>query len=131
MITVTTAEKVLSKLDGWNLKPSGDDPEDPDPFPDSTKIVTLEEVDDLWRSANSKARLHIRNNPIVWKTKLINDFVEAVIFWTASDLWRKYNNKVESPGQEGTAIDNRGKELYWSGRNILDNLRTSPLYGLS
>ena len=130
MITVTTAEKVLSKLDGWTLIDS-DDSGSTDPYPESNKRVTLEEVDDVWRSANSKARLHIRNNPTVFHTKLINDFVEAVIFWTASDLWRKYNNKVESPGQEGTAIDNRGKELYWGGRNILDNLRTNPLHGLS
>ena len=129
MITVKTAEKVLNKIPGWVLKNSEEDPDEP--LPDSTKIITLEEVDDVWRSANSKARLHIRNNPTVFHTKLINDFVEAVIFWTASDLWRKYNSKVESPGQEGTSIDNKGKELYWSGRNILDNLRTSKLQGLS
>jgi len=129
LITVKTAEKVLNKIPGWVLKNSEEDPDEP--LPDSTKIITLEEVDDVWRSANSKARLHIRNNPTVFHTKLINDFVEAVIFWTASDLWRKYNSKVESPGQEGTSIDNKGKELYWSGRNILDNLRTSKLQGLS
>lgn len=122
---------MLSKLDGWVLGDPDSGSSDPDPLPDSTRVVTLKEVDDVWRSASSKARLHIRNNPLVYSTKLINDFVEALIFWTASDLWRKYNNKVESPGQEGTAIDNKGKDLYWSGRNILDNLRTSTLQGLS
>lgn len=131
MITVTTAEKVLSKLDGWILKPSGDDPEDPDPFPDSNKIIPIEEVDDAWRTMSSKARLHIQNNPIVWSTKLINDFVEAVILWTAANLWRKYNNKVESPGVEGAIVDNRGKDLYFDGLSILNNLKTSKLYGLS
>lgn len=131
MITVTTAEKVLGKLEGWVLKPSGDDPEDPDPFPDSTKMVPIEEVDDAWRTMSSKARLHIRNNPIVWNTKLINDFVEAVILWSAAHLWRKYNNKVESPATETVVVDNRGKDLYLDGLSILNNLKTSKLYGLS
>lgn len=131
MITGTTAEKVLSKLDGWVLGDQDSGSSDPDPFPDSNKVISIEEVDDAWRSASSKARLYIRNNPDVWKTELINDFVEGVIFWTASDLWRKYNHKVTSPGDEGVTTDNRGKDLYFDGKTILDNLRMSTLQGLS
>jgi len=131
LITETTANKVLSKLDGWVLGDPDSGSSDPDPFPDSNKVVTLKEVDDAWRSASSKARLHIRNNPDIWKSELINDFVEGVIFWTASDLWRKYNHKVESPADEGVSTDNQGKDHYFSGKAILDNLRTSRLQGLS
>ena len=45
-------------------------------------------------------------------TKLINDFVEAIICWTASDLWRKYNHKVGSPADEGVSTDNQGQKTY-------------------
>lgn len=131
MITVTTAEKVLSKLEGWVLKDPNEDPSDPDPFPESNKIIPIEEVDDAWRTMSSKARLHIQNNPNVWTTKLINDFVEAVILWSAAHLWRKYNHKVESPATETVVVDNRGKDLYLDGLSILNNLKTSRLYGLS
>jgi len=132
LITKTTAEKVLSKLEGWALiDPDSSGSSDPDFYPESTKVFTLKEVDDAWRSAFSKARTHIRNNPDVWKSELINDFVEGVICWTASELWRKYNHKVETPADEGVSTDNRGKDLYFDGKAILDNLRMSTLQGLS
>jgi hypothetical protein len=131
LITEKTANKVLSKLEGWVLEDSDSGSSDPDPFSESNKIVTLAEVDDFWRTAFSKARLYVRNNPDVLRSDLINDFVECVICWTASDLWRKYNHKVTSPGDEGVTTDNRGKDLYFDGKAILDNLRLSRLQGLS
>lgn len=144
MISSETATLILNKLDGWILKEEeviveagagtedGTDPTPPiDPFPDSNKKVSLSEVDDSWRSMKTKATLHIHNNPQILQTGLVNDFWEAVILWTASDLWRKYNHKVESPGEEGITVDNRGKDLYLNGLNILNNLRTSVLQGLS
>lgn len=130
MITEAVANQVLAKLDGWVLiDPT--DLGDPDPYPGSNNIVTLEEVDDAWGDALSDAKLHIKNNPQVLETALIRDFWKAVILWAASKLWRKYNHTVESPGQEGVTNDSRGKDLYFDGKRILDKLQNSILYGLS
>lgn len=131
MITEAVANKVLSKLDGWVLKDPEAGSSDPDPYPDSNNTVTLEEVNDAWETSLSKAKLHIRNNPQVLQTALVKGFWEAVTCWAASALWKKYNHKVEGPGEEGVSNDNRGKDLYFDGKNILDNLRFSGLQGLS
>ena len=128
-ISEETAQKVLSKLDGWEL--TGDPEIDPDPFPNSNNTLTLDEVDDAWASMLSKAKLYIHNNPKVFYSKLIKDFKEAVILWTASALWKKYNHKVEAPGDELVSTDTRGKDLFFDGKTILDNLKTSSLNGLS
>lgn len=132
MISEETANQVLKKLDGWVLiDPEETEPETPDPYPDSNNKVTLEEVDDVWGTCLSDAKLHIRNNPGILQTALVKDFWEAVICWAAAELWRKYNHVVESPGEEAPRVDNRARDLYFNGKRILDNLRISTLQGLS
>jgi hypothetical protein len=139
MISEDLANRILGKLDGWVLKddfnelgdPDSNLDPDPDPYPDSNNTITLKEVDESFLTAKSKATLHIRNNPIVYNSNLVKDFTEAVICWAASDLWRKYNHALESPGEEGSRQDNRGKDLWLDGMSILNNLRTSTLQGLS
>lgn len=139
MISTTLADRVLSKLDGWTLYSTPiPDPDLPDPdlpdqnlFPETNNTVTLEEINTAWNSMLSKAKLHIKNNPIVFSTDLIKDFTEAVTCWTASELWRKYNHRTISPGEEGVSQDTRAKDLYFDGKSILDNLKTGSLHGLS
>ena len=126
-ISDETATQVLNKLDGWELSESIGS----DPFPNSSNTVSFDEVCDAWNSMLSKAKLYIHNNPKVFYSDLIKDFKEAVICWTASALWKKYNHKVEAPGDELVSTDTRGKDLFFDGKTILDNLKTSSLNGLS
>jgi hypothetical protein len=131
-ISVETAGKVLNKLDGWELIVDLEDPVPvPDPFSNSNNTIPFSEVCDAWESMLSKAKLYIHNNPKVFYSELIKDFKEAVICWTASAIWKKYNHKVEAPGDELVSTDTRGKDLFFDGKSILDNLKTSKITGLS
>jgi hypothetical protein len=142
MIGNEEALKILTYLDGWNIKTTNgeiiyihdvsdlSDTEIKEIFNDSNKKVHIEELDFFFEDALSDS-LIFTNQKIKNNDKINHDFLKAVYKLTASKIWNKYNIHVETDETESIFTRSYGGILYSDAMKKLQRFRKNMLYGLS
>ena len=129
-------DKILGHLDGWVLFEPLDTNDDQnntdttntesecdmvDPFitdfthykNNPNKRVTMCEVEAFYEQALNKAFMLTNRLNVDDLTSIERDiFIDGVCLWTASDLWNKYNIRVNNEDMEDTYIQSYGGLLY-------------------
>lgn len=138
-------DKILGHLDGWVLfEPSDTDDLTQntdtttnndsdcnivDPFiqdftdykNNPNKRVTMCEVEAFYNQALNKAYALTNRWNVDDLSPMERDiFVEGVCYWTASDLWNKYNIRVNNEDMEDTYIQSYGGLLYHQALKTLN-----------
>ena len=131
-------KQILSHLDGWKIKVENIDSnnaqnetqgevspfiEDITEYADNpNKKISSEEVQNFYELALQKAysytnRLNVTDLSNIEEQR----FIDGVCLWTASDLWNKYNIRVNNEDMEDTYIQSYGGLLYKQGITILNS----------
>lgn len=77
------------------------------------KRVSCYEVESTYNSCLNKAYSYLNRLNVDDLTSVEQDlFIEGVCMWTASDLWNKYNIRVNNEDMEDTYIQSYGGLLY-------------------
>ena len=136
--------QILSHLDGWAISTEESSVNDGEAEAFITDITTYadnpnkkissEEVETFYNLALEKAYAHTNRLNVDDLSFIEEDmFVKGVCLWTASDLWNKYNIRVNNEDMEDTYVQSYGGLLYKQAINILSsfiNQRISTLTGL-
>lgn len=131
-------DQILSHLDGWVISTEpqpNDDVESPisdyndvqpfindiDDYMDNpNKKVKSEEVERFYNIALQKAYVYCNRLNVEDLSTIEEDFfIKGVCLLTASDLWNKYNIRVNNEDMEDTYIQSYGGLLYKQSMNIL------------
>lgn len=131
-------DQILSHLDGWVISTEpqpNDDVESPisdyndvqpfindiDDYMDNpNKKVKSEEVERFYNIALQKAYVYCNRLNVEDLSTIEEDFfIKGVCLLTASDLWNKYNIRVNNEDMEDTYIQSYGGLLYKQSINIL------------
>ena len=141
MTDTTIAEKILHHLDGWVLKDSEDDLTINDEelseeeinrlFNGDNKKVYLSEVMEFYEEAELEAELLTGQLPADLNELGTSLFNNGVYLLTASNLWNKYNVRVNEKNTEGEYIPSYGGLLYSRALKKLKPLTKQVLVGLS
>lgn len=141
MTDTTIAEKILHHLDGWVLKDSEDDLTINDEelseeeinrlFNEDNKKVYLSEVMEFYEEAELEAELLTGQLPADLNELGTSLFNNGVYLLTASNLWNKYNVRVNEKNTEGEYIPSYGGLLYSRALKKLKPLTKQVLVGLS
>lgn len=141
MTDTTIAEKILHHLDGWVLKDSEDDLTINDEelseeeinrlFNEDNKKVYLSEVMEFYEEAELEAELITGQLPADLNELGTSLFNNGVYLLTASNLWNKYNVRVNEKNTEGEYIPSYGGLLYSRALKKLKPLTKQVLVGLS
>ena len=139
----TKREQIISNLDGWEVilsNTSSNDGTDVEPFitdfNDYTnkpnKKVRDEEVEKFYYQAFDKALAYCNR----WNVEDLNDtelelFLKGVCLLTASDLWNKYNIRVNNEDMEDTYVQSFGGLLYKQAMMILKSFINQRVTNLS
>ena len=121
---------ILVNLDGWKIGakskviPSGDI----EPFMSTeevnhkaNKVITSDECSLMYEETLDMAYAHTNRLNIDDLNKVESRmFLRAVCKWTASNLWNKYNIRVNNEDMEDTYIMSYGGLLYKSALKTLD-----------
>lgn len=130
--------QILSHLDGWVISTEpqpNDDVETPisdyndvqpfindiDDYMDNpNKKVKSEEVEKFYNIALQKAYVYCNRLNVEDLSTIEEEFfIKGVCLLTASDLWNKYNIRVNNEDMEDTYIQSYGGLLYKQAMNIL------------
>lgn len=138
---------ILMHLDGWQLDDSNSESEtsidtDVNPFmtndeasAKANKVITETECRLFYEEALDLAYMHTnRLNIDDLSEPEAKMFIRAVCKWTASNLWNKYNIRVNNEDMEDTYIQSYGGLLYKSALKNLQqfiNQRVASMTGLS
>lgn len=137
-------EQILSHLDGWvaynddsNDSDNSADPITNDiaigevqPFIESiteyadnpNKKVSSSEIEQFYDVALNKAYVHCNRLNVEDLNEVEEEiFVKGVCLLTASDLWNKYNIRVNNEDMEDTYVQSYGGLLYKQAINILNS----------
>lgn len=141
MTDTTIAQKILRHLDGWVLKDSEDDLTINDEelseeeinrlFNEDNKKVYLSEVMEFYEEAELEAELLTGQLPADLNELGTSLFNNGVYLLTASNLWNKYNVRVNEKNTEGEYIPSYGGLLYSRALKKLKPLTKQVLVGLS
>ena len=137
--------KILMHLDGWQVETEEElnsIDTDIDPLMTSdeatskpNKVITNTECELFYNEALNLAYSHTnRLNIDDLTTVEANIFIDAVCKWAASNLWNKYNIRVNNEDMEDTYVQSYGGLLYKSALNTLQqfvNQRIDSLSGFS
>lgn len=153
-------QQILSHLDGWEIiaEPVTDDESNTEqvnsntnstgstnngevqPFIDNittyqdnpNKRVSSEEVEKFYAIALDKAYVHC-NRLNVDDLSSIEEgmFIKGVCLLAASDLWNKYNIRVNNEDMEDVYVQSYGGLLYKQAINILNSFINQRVTGLS
>lgn len=143
-------EQILSHLDGWEIKaeptPSNANSTgstntgEVQPFitevttyqDNPNKKVTSEEVENFYTIALDKAYVFCNRLNVDDLTSIEEAmFVKGVCLLAASDLWNKYNIRVNNEDMEDVYIQSYGGLLYKQAMNILHSFINQRVTGLS
>lgn len=141
MTDTTIAQKILRHLEGWVLKDSEDDLTINDEelseeeinrlFNGDNKKVYLSEVMEFYEEAELEAELITGQLPTELNEIGIKLFYNGIYLLTASNLWNKYNVRVNEKNTEGEYIPSYGGLLYSRALKKLKPLTKQVLVGLS
>ena len=129
-------------LDGWRI---GDGPNTPDvnqtvsPFMTESevsgkanKVVTNQEVELFFDEALNQAYMHTNRLNIDDLTSVeASVFIGAVCKLAASNLWNKYNVRVNNEDLEDTYVTSYGGLLYKSALKTLNQFINQRITGMS
>lgn len=137
----TIAQKILRHLDGWVLKDSEDgltindeelsEEEINRLFDGGNKKVYLSEVMEFYEEAELEAELITGQLPTELNEIGIKLFYNGIYLLTASNLWNKYNVRVNEKNTEGEYIPSYGGLLYSRALKKLKPLTKNTIIGLS
>lgn len=134
--------QILSHLDGWAISSAEPTEEivvkgtgtsndgEVSPFIDDiteyadnpNKKISSEEVETFYNVALEKAYAHTNRLNVEDLSFIEEDmFVKGVCLLTASDLWNKYNIRVNNEDMEDTYVQSYGGLLYKQAINILNS----------
>ena len=139
-INNTIVEQILVELDGWSIDNDVEDyPETIPAFLDSTELskktnksITLSELTSMYESTLDQAFLFTnRTNSDAFSDAEGNLFLRGVCKWTASNLWNKYNIRVNNEEMEDTTYSSYGGLLYHSAMSMLKPFILQRITGLS
>lgn len=145
---------ILANLDGWKIESVADQEETDndesenieveestsiEPFMTSTeveekanKIITGTECQMFYEEALDMAYVHTNRLNIDDLTSVeARMFIRGVCKWAASNLWNKYNIRVNNEDMEDTYVQSYGGLLYKSALNILKQFINQRIMGLS
>lgn len=129
-------DQILSHLDGWVIstepQPTNDEPLDTDVPPFITDIdsytdnpnkkVKAEEVERFYNLGLQKAYTYCNRLNVNDLSQIEEEvFIKGVCLLTASDLWNKYNIRVNNEDMEDTYVQSYGGLLYKQAINILNS----------
>jgi uncharacterized protein YqfB (UPF0267 family) len=137
-------KQIISNLDGWRIQDDTDSSEntneslDVNPFMTTdefnhkaNKVITRTECQLFYEETLDNAYMHTNRLNIDDLTSVeANIFIRAVCKWTASNLWNKYNIRVNNEDLEDTYVQSYGGLLYSSAMKALQpfiNQRISNL----
>jgi len=128
--TETVQNQILSNLDGWRVDSDGITGEvsgDVNPYMTSSeivgkanKVITKAECQSAYEEALDLAYMHTNRLNIDDLTQVeARVFIRGVCKWAASNLWNKYNVRVNNEDMEDTYIQSYGGLLYKSALKTL------------
>lgn len=140
--------KILMHLDGWQIEAVEDDINEEEEISVSTdinpfvteeeaagkpnKLITPAECQLFYEEALSLAYSHTNRLNIDDLTSIeANIFIGAVCKWAASNLWNKYNIRVNNEDMEDTYVQSYGGLLYKSALNTLKQFINQRITGLT
>lgn len=122
-------DMILANLDGWSIKSETTQTErvDVEPFMTSeevtnktNKTITSTECQLFYEEALDQSFIHTNRLNIDDLTEIESRmFIRGVCKWAASNLWNKYNIRVNNEDMEDTYIQSYGGLLYKSALKIL------------
>jgi len=141
-------DMILMHLDGWQVEATSDENEeetevnvdtDVNPFMTSeeatskaNKVITDTECRLFYEEALDLAYMHTNRLNIDDLTEIeAKMFIRAVCKWTASNLWNKYNIRVNNEDMEDTYIQSYGGLLYKSALKTLQQFINQRITGMS
>lgn len=124
--------QILANLDGWVIETESDNVSEAEsneinPFMTTTelqtkanKVITSTECKLFYEETLDMALMHTnRLNIEDLSTIEARTFIRAVCKWTASNLWNKYNVRVNNEDLEDTYVQSYGGLLYHSAIKAL------------
>ena len=140
--------QILSNLDGWIIETIHEttnetqENNDVNPFmtadefnQKANKVITSTECQLFYEETVDNAFMHTNRLNIDDLTEVeARIFIRAVCKWTASNLWNKYNIRVNNEDMEDTYVQSYGGLLYSSAMKALQpfiNQRVSSMINLS
>ena len=135
-------DMILVNLDGWRIGQSAETAdiyETIDPFMTedeavnkANKVITEQECQLFYEEALDLAFVHTnRLNIDDLNTVEARLFLRGVCKWAASNLWNKYNIRVNNEDMEDTYVQSYGGLLYKSALNALKPFINQRFSGLS
>lgn len=145
---------IIANLDGWHVNEVLDESvevtenenenglttsNDVDPFMSSTevqnkynKIITDNECRLFYEEALDQSYIYTNRLNIDDLTSAeASMFIRGVCKWAASNLWNKYNIRVNNEDMEDTYVQSYGGLLYKSALKILQNFINQRIYSSS
>lgn len=118
--------QIISNLDGWkieddtNAAENSNEDTDINPFmtteeleTKANKVITSTECQLCYEETLDNAYMHTNRLNIEDLTEIeARTFIRAVCKWTASNLWNKYNVRVNNEDLEDTYVQSYGGLLY-------------------
>ena len=136
---------ILSNLDGWVIETSessenqNENDDDINPFMTRTelqtkanKVITSTECQVFYEETLDMAYMHTNRLNIDDLSEVeTRAFIRAVCKWTASNLWNKYNIRVNNEDMEDTYVQSYGGLLYKSALNGLQPFINQRIMAMS
>lgn len=135
--------QILSYLDGWRIQEDDTETIDTDgsinPFVTAdefkhkaNKIITKAQCRLFYEETLDNAFMHTNRLNIDDLTSVESRiFIRAVCKWTASNLWNKYNIRVNNEDLEDTYVQSYGGLLYSSAMKALQPFINQRITGMS
>ena len=133
--------QILSHLDGWVAYTPTSSAEDTSEETEVVEVVSTGnpnkrvstvEIQRFYEEALDKAYIHCNRLNVTDLTSVEEGlFVKGVCLLTASDLWSKYNIRVNNEDMEDTYIQSYGGLLYKQAMNILNSFINQRITSLT
>lgn len=134
-------KQIISHLDGWVVSTTQNSDDEPvEPFIDdltefqlknANKKISSEEVEGFFNIALDKCMVYCNRFNINDLTETEEQiFIRGVCLLTASDLWNKYNIRVNNEDMEDTYIQSYGGLLYKQALLVLKPFIHQKVIGL-
>lgn len=123
-------DQILSHLDGWVISAEQTSNGEVEPFitdvtayaDNPNKRVSSEEIEKFYNLGLQKAYVHCNRLNVDDLSSIEEEvFIKGVCLLTASDLWNKYNIRVNNEDMEDTYVQSYGGLLYKQAVNILNS----------
>ena len=132
-------EMILMNLDGWRIDDNSTTEENINPFmtadeasEKANKLITSTECQIYFEEALDLAYIHTNRLNIDDLTSIEqNMFIRGVCKWAASNLWNKYNIRVNNEDLEDTYIQSYGGLLYHNALKILNPFINQHITGFT